>query len=114
MDRRGFLSAIIAAGVAPAFVRVGSLMRLPAPAHGGLIFHPDSFSLEAPSIKSPLGNRLIAPDVIAREALEILAPMLDFVLEVSPANYPTISILDSAISKHLQARSAHGGRLRYG
>jgi len=28
MNRRGFLSSILAAGVAPAFVKVGSLMRL--------------------------------------------------------------------------------------
>jgi hypothetical protein len=76
MDRRGFLGAILAAGIAPAFVRIGSLMRPAMPADGGLIFHPDSISLEVPAIELAYGNRLLTPEVVAREALVILESKL--------------------------------------
>lgn len=47
MNRRGFLSGILALGVAPAIVRAGRLM----PGRGLIVpaaFHPDAFILQSP------------------------------------------------------------------
>lgn len=59
MNRRGFLGAILAAGVAPAIVRAESLMCC-----SGIVL---------PSVK-PLvyGGGLLSPEMIIRETMEIL------------------------------------------
>jgi hypothetical protein len=46
LDRRGFLTGILAACAAPAIVRADSLMRIVP--RNTLVFHPDSFSLVIP------------------------------------------------------------------
>lgn len=68
MNRRGFLGAILAAGVAPAIVRVESLMRLPS-----VIIPTDA---EITAVVS--GNRLLTIEMITREALHILESNLTF------------------------------------
>lgn len=66
MNRRGFLEAILAAGVAPAFVGASILMpvkALAAPEHKAIIlpntevFSPGSVSVLG-CVKQPLGHRL--------------------------------------------------------
>lgn len=72
MNRRGFLAGIFAAGVAPAFVKVGSLMRLDT-------------SLVLPSLKHAeldvaidmSVNRFLTPQMIIEEATGILARHID-------------------------------------
>ena len=59
MNRRSFLQAILAAGIAPAVVRAASLMPVRALASGLLVFHPDFF-------------QLLTPEIITREALLML------------------------------------------
>jgi hypothetical protein len=58
MDRRGFLGAILAAGVAPAVVKAASLMPLWVRSESGLI------------VRS--GNGLLTIEIITAEALKIL------------------------------------------
>lgn len=60
MNRRGFLGAILAAGIAPAIVRSKSLMRC-----SGIIV-PQTEILFAQ------GNTILTASIIARESLQIL------------------------------------------
>ena len=62
MDRRGFLSAILAAGVAPAVVKAQNIM--PLFVRRGELLIPD------PQILLP--SRLLTPEWITKEALRIL------------------------------------------
>lgn len=77
MNRRGFLGAILAAGVAPAIVRSGSLMRVFARAESGL------FVPELPGLVVGTGNTLLTPSIIARECLAILKNQLSFTQIIS-------------------------------
>lgn len=64
MDRRGFLGAMLAAGVAPAVVRAESLMRLRP-----IVFPSLAESLEINMIS---GNPLLTPTSITMEMLVLL------------------------------------------
>jgi hypothetical protein len=63
MDRRGFLQAIFAAGVAPAFIKADNLMKL---------IVPSQELYEEKELITSGGNRLISANLIAKEALQIL------------------------------------------
>lgn len=64
MERRGFLGAILAAGLAPAFVGAKVLMPVRA-IH--LPYHADAFSLVAPSARP-----MIYPAIVTSEMIRIL------------------------------------------
>lgn len=71
MERRGFLGAILAAGMAPAFVGAKVLMPVKsvivqAQEYVGLVASPGG------------GNRLVTCELVAREALKVLNERLSF------------------------------------
>ena len=81
MDRRGFLRGILAAGAAPAIVRVASLM----PVRPAIIiptveeFRADGIALDA----SSGGNTLLTINMITREALRVLEYQLSIATQVN-------------------------------
>ena len=75
MDRRGFLGAILAAGAAPAIVRIGSLMPVQS------IIVPTTRQV----VDVLYGNRLLTIEQITREALIILENQLTFTTRVNDA-----------------------------
>lgn len=77
MNRRGFLSGILALGVAPAIVRADSLMRI---VPRGLVFHPDAFSLVCDQMLGEydvrVGNKFLTPAMYTNQCLQILQNQL--------------------------------------
>ena len=71
MQRRGFLKAILAAGVAPAFVGSGILMPVKA-----LVMPTDEEVLD---VVAGQGNTLLTIGMITREAMRILHENRSFV-----------------------------------
>lgn len=74
MDRRGFLRGILAAGMAPAFVRIGSLM----PVKGVIVPTTEEvLAITGATVKG--GNTLLTLDMITREALRLAHEKMTFI-----------------------------------
>jgi len=69
MNRRGFLAGIFAAGVAPAFVKAGSLMRLDT----SLVLPSAEFTFVEAELPGFINNNFLTAEMIVREALQILS-----------------------------------------
>ena len=74
MDRRGFLGSLLAAGVAPAVVKIQNLMPIFNRGATGL-WMPEQ-EIVAPVLAG--GNQILTIDQITKEALRILHKNLTF------------------------------------
>jgi len=74
MDRRGFLSAILAAGVAPALVKAANIMPVFARRESGMLVPSEQFVVT----EIYGANMLLTPSMVTREALRILQAQLTF------------------------------------
>lgn len=75
MDRRGFLQAILAAGVAPAIVKAANIMPVFSRMQSGLIV-PELEVVFSGVVAS--GNTLLPISMITKEALRILQDNIVF------------------------------------
>ena len=83
MNRRGFLSSILALAAAPAIVRADSLMRI-VPVEAEVLVPMTEFSTEF-SVVSRIGNSLMTLDEIASAALAIAHERYKFIKAINVA-----------------------------
>ncbi len=82
MNRRGFLGAMLVAGVAPAIVQAANIMPVFVRKEvGGLLVPELSFEMNVTATE--LGNRLVTFEEITREALLLFQQNLSFSQKVN-------------------------------